>query len=333
MGYTTVITTKGQELLLKAIAGAALPLSKMVLSKQRGDDQTIGHETLSTIISGAEVTGTKLKIMASYLNDTVVTGFQIYEIGIYVNDPTDGEVLFSVSSTESPDYMPANTEHVLEEDVVMYIEVGPHDIVTTIESSVFATKAELQTEVTDLKAWASGMFALLNHNHDSVYSTKAHNHNGTYEPVITKKSGFNLDKSDSVTSTSSVILATVKGLKTAYDKAVSAYNLAAGKLGATAKAADSSKLNGVSDSTTDAGNTIAKRDSNGYLIAKIFNMSYTTTNSDVDYIITKRSSDGYMRPSTVEQVRDRVNVARVTIGTSAPSSNVNAGDIWIDPNA
>jgi hypothetical protein len=82
--------------------------------------------------------------------------------------------------------------------------------------------------------WATGLFSLKSHHHDTVY-----------EKTITKKSGFNLEKSDSVSSASSSILATLKGVKTAYDKAVSAYNLASSKLGVTAKATDSDKLDGV----------------------------------------------------------------------------------------
>ena len=35
--------------------------------------------------------------------------------------------------------------------------------------------------------------AVGNHNHDAVYSVIGHNHSGTYEPVITKNSAFNVD--------------------------------------------------------------------------------------------------------------------------------------------
>ena len=44
------------------------------------------------------------------------------------------------------------------------------------------------------------------------------------EPLIVKKTGFNLDKSDAVDSTSSTTIATSLAVKTAYDKAVQAYN-------------------------------------------------------------------------------------------------------------
>lgn len=122
-------------------------------------------------------------------------------------------------------------------------------------------------------------------------------------------------------------------MKTAYDKAASAYNLAASKLGASSKAIDSSKLNGLTESTLTTGNTVVVRNSNGDLYARLFNMSYTTTNADVDRIVTISGTSGYMRPSTTEEVRNRIDVARVSIGTSAPTINIRSGDIWIDPNA
>jgi len=64
---------------------------------------------------------------------------------------------------------------------------------------------------------------------NTQYSDINHSHEGVYEPVIAKKSGFNLDKSDLVTSTSSALLATAKAVKIAYDKALEALNVANSK--------------------------------------------------------------------------------------------------------
>lgn len=49
-----------------------------------------------------------------------------------------------------------------------------------------------------------------------------HNHDGTYEAVFSKKSGFNLDKSDAVDQDSSETLATSKAVKIVNDKAIAA---------------------------------------------------------------------------------------------------------------
>lgn len=69
----------------------------------------------------------------------------------------------------------------------------------------------------------------LDGKNSAEFASNNHNHNGIYESIINKKSGFNLDKSDSVTSSSSSILATLKAVKTVYDKAVSALSIANSK--------------------------------------------------------------------------------------------------------
>lgn len=151
MAYTTVITDEGQQALAKAVAGEALLFSRMVLSKVRGNDNSLGHETMATNIDGAELSGTRLKLSTRYINSSINIGFWIHEIGIYVDDPTDGEILFSISSTTSPDYMPAHTEHTLEEEISIYIETGATDLTTVIGSNVFVTRNELDAKV-DKKA-------------------------------------------------------------------------------------------------------------------------------------------------------------------------------------
>lgn len=82
-------------------------------------------------------------------------------------------------------------------------------------------------------------YAKVSHDHDGdyapvhshPYASSSHNHSGVYEPIIgTKRSGFNLSKSDSVSSTSSSVLATSKAAKVAYDRGSSALNTANQKL-------------------------------------------------------------------------------------------------------
>jgi len=75
-------------------------------------------------------------------------------------------------------------------------------------------------------------------------------------------------------------------------------------LGATAKAADSSKINGAVESTVNLPNTIIKRDPNGYVLGSIFHQTFSTTNPTINYIMTQVDpvTNGYLRPSTPAQV-------------------------------
>lgn len=69
------------------------------------------------------------------------------------------------------------------------------------------------------------------------------------EPSINKKTGFNLDKSDSVTSTSSSTLATSKAVKSAYDKALQAFQSASNGKSVIATAITGKGINTSSNDT------------------------------------------------------------------------------------
>lgn len=66
---------------------------------------------------------------------------------------------------------------------------------------------------------------------------------------------------------------------------------------------DADKLQGATPATTASANSIAKRDASGYIFATLFNMSYSTNNTSIAHFITKNASDGYMRPSTIADVK------------------------------
>ncbi|WP_075531998.1 phage tail protein, partial [Moritella viscosa] len=108
---------------------------------------------------------------------------------------------------------------------------------------------------------------------------------------------------DSVTSISSILVASAKGLKTAYDKAVSAYNLAASKmtqatgdgryLAKTATAADSSLLGGRSPAN------FSKVDSESAIVAagKWIRIATGQRRSNAEFVIAESASGqhGYVR--------------------------------------
>jgi hypothetical protein len=67
---------------------------------------------------------------------------------------------------------------------------------------------------------------------------------------------------------------------------------------------DGDTLRGAAPATASTGNTIAQRDSNGDINARLFRSEYDTTNSNIGYIVTQvnTGTDNYMRPSTLAQV-------------------------------
>lgn len=167
--------------------------------------------------------------------------------------------------------------------------------------------------------WATGLFSLKGHHHDAVY-----------EKTIAKKSGFNLEKSDSVSSSSSSMLATLNAVKTAYDKAVSAYNLASSKLGVTAKAADSEKLDGKDSSAfSSSGHNHdgiyekALSKNSGFNLPKSDSVSSASSSVLATSKATKIAYD-----KGVEALSKANSIPSVTID-SRPSSEVQIGHINI----
>lgn len=97
----------------------------------------------------------------------------------------------------------------------------------------------------------------------------------------------------------------------------------ASKLDATAKAADSSKLNGATESTVSTANTIAKRDSAGDINARLFRSEYDATNANIGYIMTQvdTASNNYIRPSTLAQVKTALGIGWVKLAEYEVSSS------------
>lgn len=94
---------------------------------------------------------------------------------------------------------------------------------------------------------------------------------------------------------------------------------------------DADTVRTYAPATTATANTLVARDANGYVRATILNQTYSNYNTNVGTIMTQTSTtDGYLRPSTPEVVRGAMNVARVTVGTTRPTTNLRAGDIFIN---
>jgi hypothetical protein len=152
-------------------------------------------------------------------------------------------------------------------------------------------------------------YAAKTHDHDGVYATASHNHSGVYEPVITKKSGFNLDKSDGVTSTSSSVLATSKAVKVAYDKGVEALNAA-----------------NTAQSTTN-GKEPAFAKNSGFNLSKSDSVSSSSSS-----VLATSAAARTAYNKGVEALNKANTKTKVTVSTTAPAGAVD-GDLWINPNA
>lgn len=94
-----------------------------------------------------------------------------------------------------------------------------------------------------------------------------------------------------------------------------------GKLGSTAKAANSALLNGVADATTAAASTIVKRDASGYIYGTAFNSTLGDTTTAATHYYVETGSDGWIRPKPIANVKAELLASAALTGTpTAPTA-------------
>lgn len=114
---TSLITNKGMALMAKLIAGTATTnFTRIVLSSRVYTNQS--ESQLRALTSLAEVkqttlvsrtvrtTNTTVRVEGAVNNDDLSTGYLVNTIGVYATDPDEGEILYSVITADSPDFMP-----------------------------------------------------------------------------------------------------------------------------------------------------------------------------------------------------------------------------------
>ena len=102
---------------------------------------------------------------------------------------------------------------------------------------------------------------------------------------------------------------------------------------------NSQYLQGLSPSETSLTKTIVERTAAGDIYGRVLNSSYATTNSDVDFLMTKKSTSNSLRPTTPTQLIDALNLftegnygniiystSSITLGTTHNNSVLITGN-------
>jgi hypothetical protein len=109
-----VLTTKGQALQAKVDAGQ----TKLTLTKMKiGSGILPNGQNLQSLndlvkpemivpISAVSAAGNVSTIIGVITNTGVTNGFNVRELGVYAQDPTLGEILYSITTDSAPDYLP-----------------------------------------------------------------------------------------------------------------------------------------------------------------------------------------------------------------------------------
>jgi hypothetical protein len=109
-----ILTTKGQALQAKVDAGQTLlTLTKMKIgsgvlpsgqSLQSLNDLVVPE--MNVPISAVSAEGNISTITGVITNAGLINGFNVRELGVFAQDPTLGEILYSITTDSAPDYLP-----------------------------------------------------------------------------------------------------------------------------------------------------------------------------------------------------------------------------------
>ena len=204
--YTgNTLTKLGMNLLARAIASSEIiTFTKVEIGKgtYTGDKEDatrlVDSFKVLPITSTTKLEGGSYRVRTAFSNSGITEDTYLKEIGVFARGEDGVEVLYSYCNTDTPDLIPAEGSGVLErvEDVITYISSATNINAVIDQSKIYAT----------IKDLTEGL--------------------ATKENKFNKNSGFNRVMTDLVTSASSIIVASAKAVKTAYDKAVEAFNLA-----------------------------------------------------------------------------------------------------------
>ena len=153
----TILTEKGRNLLAKALTGTELQFTKV----QLGDgiwDENINPEQLTALVSPKldlpiqelkKVGDGTARLRFVLTNTGLSEGFFIREIGIFANDPDEGEILYSVTYAGNADFIPADGVTKIEDVTDIYTVVSNAQNVTAVISDtvVLATKEDVDSAV------------------------------------------------------------------------------------------------------------------------------------------------------------------------------------------
>jgi len=161
-----VITTKGQALMAKLIAGSgianftSIKTSSTVYTQEQLEALTaLTNIKQSADISSIErINGSSVNIKGALNNTALVTGYTVNTIGLYAIDPDDGEILYAVARATTAGYMPpynSITSSGILFDFVVTVG-NATNVTVTINPAAVATQADviaINAKIADLSGY------------------------------------------------------------------------------------------------------------------------------------------------------------------------------------
>jgi len=150
-----ILTNKGRNLQAKAQAGTQLNFTKIKIGDGSLSGQSIADLTdlISikkelNILSLETMTGGKAKLRSYFSNADIETGFYWRELGVFAQDPQEGEILYCYGNAgANAEYIPAGGgPDVVERYINVITLVGDaSNISATLGSEIYVTQAEFDS--------------------------------------------------------------------------------------------------------------------------------------------------------------------------------------------
>ncbi|UHA74452.1 tail fiber protein [Paenibacillus sp. 481] len=226
-GFT--LTQKGRNLHAKAQTGVQLRYTRFAL----GDGQlgTSDPISLNRLISEKKSLGVaklalqgegKAVVGTVITNKDIVAGFYLREIGIFAQDPTEGEILYAyANSGQTAEFLPpGGGPDVIEKalDAILIIN-GATNVVATIDASLVWAKPE-EIAAAEIRVKQYTELKIKEVTVTSIGAAPAqHSHTAEALPKATVTTQGIVQLIDSVTSTALNLAPTASALKKVYDEA------------------------------------------------------------------------------------------------------------------
>lgn len=97
------------------------------------------------------------KISATITNVGLSAGYYVRELGVFANDPDDGEILYAVTSDSAPDYIPpeGGSTAVSQEFAVYISASNASDVKVSIDPGALATMGYVEIAIADHNSLAT----------------------------------------------------------------------------------------------------------------------------------------------------------------------------------
>ncbi len=151
-----VMTDKGIALQSKVQAGEVLNITKLKLGSGTLPEETDIRKLTDLIkpeqnlgIGGREPNGDYCKISATISNIGLEAGYYVRELGVFAQDPDDGEILYAYTTDGAPDYLPAEGgSTVISQEFSVNIAVSDTEQINVeIDPGALATMGYVQLQI------------------------------------------------------------------------------------------------------------------------------------------------------------------------------------------